>query len=224
MQPIPTDRDLARIAAEHPSAPRIFHEHGLDFCASGARPLAEACSELGLDPEAVTREIALAEAGLPEDWRPWSERPLESVVAHILRDFHRPLDPWVPRIEELMGRIVASHGAAYPALREIEEAWRALRRELIPHIMKEEQVLFPWILAGSGRSAAAPIRLMRAEHELTLDRLKKLRGLMESLEIEERCASWDALCKEITALEGSLFEHIHLENQVLFPRALAGDA
>lgn len=212
---------LAELASSLPAAARVFRRHALDFCCRGGRTLAEACAARALDPSAVAAEIERESAAATEPSERWAERPLEELVNHILDRFHEPLRPELARLVELARKVERVHGDKPSCPRGLADHLAATADDLEAHLMKEEQVLFPLILRGGGRSAGMPIRIMTLEHEGHGDALRRTRELTGDLvPPPEACASWKALYLGLEQLEADLFEHIHLENNVLFPRAL----
>ncbi len=213
---------LADLAVILPAASRVFHRHGLDFCCHGTRPLAEACAPRGLDPEAVLEEIAAEQprdAGQPR----WDERPLPELIEHVVSHYHARLRAELPELVALAAKVESRHADKASCPRGLREHLEEVHQAVLEHLAKEEQVLFPIIRAGRGRMAAGPVHVMEAEHEdhaLALQRTRELTA--ELVAPPEACTSWQALYLRLYALEAELMEHIHLENNVLFRRALAG--
>ena len=214
---------VGEIAAVAPLATRVFARHGIDFCCGGGVPLQQACEQRSLDVEDVLREIQQEVADAPADERSWAEAPLSQLIEHILAVYHRPLDDELPRIEAMARKVHSVHGAKAPEmLGGILETYVSLKNELQSHMMKEEEILFPMILSGRGAMAMGPVTVMRHEHDDAGTMLKRLRELTGNYETPEgACNTWRALWHALADLERSLHEHIHLENNVLFPRALA---
>ncbi len=215
---------VGKIATEYPLATRVFSRHQIDFCCGGGRPLADVCAERSLSSDAILAEIReeLEERGA--DTERWDEAPLSDLIEHILANYHRPLDEELPRLEAMARKVVKVHGDKMPeALPEILRTFLALRAELEGHFPKEEEILFPMILRGEGSMAGGPISVMEAEHEGAGAALKRLHELTNGYEVpEQACNTWRALWHGLADLESSLHRHIHLENNILFPRALAG--
>jgi regulator of cell morphogenesis and NO signaling len=218
-------RTVGELAAQEPAALKVLSRHGIDFCCGGGRPLVEACAQAGITVGALLDEVRreTAQPKTAEEPR-WAEEPLDRVIAHILERFHRPLHLELPRLSGLAQKVEAAHGPKDPErFRAIREAYESLRYELEPHLAKEEQILFPWIALGRGASAGPPIRVMLMEHETAGELLGQLRKLTDDYRVpEEACPTWRALWEGLERLEADLMEHIHLENNVLFPRALQG--
>lgn len=223
MDELRTTSPLGRLASRIPAASRVFMRHDLDFCCGGNRPLDEVCRERGLDAEAILDEIRAEVASDPGEVR-WDDEPLDRLIEHIVVTHHRPLDEELPRLQRMVEKVHAVHGDKDPErLGELLEVYSELHADLVPHMMKEERVLFPWIESGDGRTAGQPIRVMLDEHDTAGALLDRIRTLTDTFHPPAAaCATWRALWKGLEALDADLRQHIHLENNILFPRALAG--
>lgn len=219
---IETQTRVGQIAAEYPLATRVFARHHIDFCCGGGRPLAEACEKKGLDVDALIAEIRREVDGNPAPDVRWDQAPLRDVIEHILFAYHRPLREELPRLDAMARKVLSVHGDKRPeTLGELVNVFAGLRAELDAHMMKEEQILFPAIQAGHGATADGPIAVMMHEHDDAAAALHRLRELTDDYTVpDEACNTWRALWHGLEALETSLHEHIHLENNILFPRAL----
>ncbi|MHC5064706.1 MAG: DUF542 domain-containing protein [Planctomycetota bacterium] len=206
---ITAESKVGRIAVEHPLATRVFARHHIDFCCGGGKPLKEAVAGTAVDLETVLLEIETEIAGAKEEDLRWDDQPLAELIDHILAAYHVPL----------------VHGEKDPErLKGIHDTFQALRGELEQHMGKEEEVLFPMILAGQGKSAFAPISVMESEHDMAGQMLLQLRQLTDDYRVpDEACNTWRALWVGLEDLERALHQHIHLENNILHKRALAGD-
>jgi regulator of cell morphogenesis and NO signaling len=214
---------VGELAAMEPAALRVLSRHGIDFCCGGARPIEEACLQAGLTPAALIEQIAREARGPETAAQPrWDQEPLDRLIDHILERYHRKLWAEMPRLRDLARKVEAAHGPKDPErFRLLTQTVDQLCGELEPHMHKEEQILFPWIAAGRGASAGPPIRVMLMEHEAAAELLSRLRLLTDGFQVpEEACATWRALWQGLEDLETELKEHIHLENNILFPRAL----
>lgn len=214
---------LAELATTHPAASRVFHRYGLDFCCGGRRPLAEVCQERGLDQEAVVAEIereSVAESGAPR----WDTAPIPELVGFIVTRYHNRLRDELPQLIALAEKVEDRHAEKGTCPRGLARHLEGVHESVLMHLAKEEKVLFPLILDGMGAMAAGPIRVMEQEHDDHREGLLRTRALTDNLLApEEACTSWRALYLRLDALEADLMEHIHLENNVLFPRVLRGD-
>lgn len=217
-----TDQTVGELATARPAALRAFHRHGIDFCCGGGRAIADACAKAGITPEQLDAEIASFEAEL-DAGRRWDEVPLPELVAHIVEAHHRPLDEELPRIRAMAAKVLRVHGEKMPeVLGGIVRTFAAMEAEIGPHMLKEEQILFPWINAGRGPDCAAPIHVMEQDHDALGELLQTMAELTVGYEPPEgACNTWRALYEGLGALDADLRLHIHLENNVLFPRALA---
>jgi len=212
---------LARLVTERPSATRVLLRHGLDFCCGGGQSLAAACDRAGLDVSSVRAELeALERVG---DERRWDEAPLPELIQHILDTYHSPLREDLTQLELMSQKVLRVHGAKDPErLEQLALTVRAMADELLPHAHKEEAVLFPWIIEHKWPRPEAPISVMRSEHEVVGELLERAKLLTNQFEPPEgACNTWRNLYARLRDFDAELREHIHLENNILFPRALA---
>jgi len=223
---ITSDSTVGTVATEHPLATRVFARHGIDFCCGGGLPLAEACGAKGVDVEQVIGELEREIAGQQGEEVRWDEQPLDALIDHILSAYHAPLREELPRIEEMMRKVHRVHGDKDQArFDQLLETVLAIKADIDQHLPKEEQILFPAIKAGQGPMAVGPMQVMEMEHETLGGMLRKARELTNGYVVpEEACNTWRALWVGLEDLERSLHEHIHLENNVLHPRARQGTA
>jgi regulator of cell morphogenesis and NO signaling len=219
---VTTETRVGQLAAEHPLATRVLARHGIDFCCGGGRPLGEVCREKGLDSTAVLDEIRNELKGPGESVENWNTAPLDDLIEHILFAYHRPLREELPRLESMARKVRDVHGSKDPErFAQLLSVFAGLKDELLAHMAKEEMVLFPLIKQGSGPMADGPISVMEHEHDSAAAALRRLRALTDDYRVPpEACNTWRALWHGLAALEESLHEHIHLENNILFPRAL----
>jgi len=218
---IMNDTKVGQIVAEHPLATRVFARHGIDFCCGGGQPLQEVCEGKGLDVESILDEI---QAELSEDAYDsvrWDAAELGDLIDHIITTYHRPLNEELPRLELMAQKVTRVHGDKMPeVLPRILSTFLGLKAELDSHMMKEEQILFPLIRSGNGARGSAPMSVMEQEHESAGRALEQLRNLTNDYTVPEgACNTWRALWVGLQQLETDLHHHIHLENNILFPRA-----
>jgi regulator of cell morphogenesis and NO signaling len=229
LDPITPDTTVAAIARQHPATTKVFQRHGLDFCCGGKRPLEEACAAQGLDAAAVLAEVRAAAAG-PSAEADWDARPAGELIDHILERYHATLKRDLPVLRQLAAKVASRHGGDAPALLGVRELVDRLSGEMTSHMAKEEQVLFPIIarLAAGGESpmpVEGPVSVMEHEHEEVAEILRELRALTgDYTPPATACNSYRGLFQMLAELESDTHQHIHLENNVLFPRAeeLAG--
>jgi regulator of cell morphogenesis and NO signaling len=198
----------------------VFLRHRLDFCCGGRQKLADACEKSGLDPAAIVAEINAAGEALPTER--WDTKPLSDVIDFVLTRFHEPLRRDLPALVAAAQRVERVHGSKPTCPHGLAELLEQVDEELQHHLAKEEQVLFPAIKAGShGPRVQMPIRVMMQEHDDHGASLRRLREIATDFRPPpEACTTWRALYAGLEKLESELMEHIHLENNVLFPRAL----
>ncbi|MEX1256203.1 MAG: iron-sulfur cluster repair di-iron protein [Gemmatimonadota bacterium] len=214
---------VGQLAAEYPATTRVFARYGIDYCCGGGRPLGEVCKKKGLDLDQVIDEVH-AEIREPRDpGVNWGDAPLVDLIGHIIQTYHDPLTEELGRLETMARKVHKVHGERDPErLAELVSIVLKLRAELEDHMSKEETVLFPMIANGAGGVAASPISVMEHEHDDVASALRRLRALTDDYEAPEgACTTWRALWHGLASLEKSMQEHIHLENNILFPRALA---
>lgn len=226
--PMSVDHTLAAIVDANPGAARILERHQLDYCCGGQRTLDEACAERGIDAAVVVGELDTVEASGAGDW---TNLDPAALVDHLETTHHRYLHHEMPRLSALVEKVVAVHGERHPELSDVEATYRALRLDLEPHLMKEEQVLFPMIRELATATSAPsfhcgslgnPIRMMLLEHDQAGDLLARLREITTGYEPPaDGCASYEALYRGLADLEADTHLHVHKENNVLFPAVLA---
>ncbi|MFY0526854.1 iron-sulfur cluster repair di-iron protein [Archangium gephyra] len=212
---------VGELAASRPSSTRVFSRRGIDFCCGGGKTLEEACRRRGLDPQEVLREIQQElERGAGEPVA-WTERSQAELIQHIVAHYHEPLREELRRLHGMALKVLRVHGEKDPErLSQLADTFVLLKDELEPHMEKEERILFPWILSGRPVPQGGPIERMMFEHEQAGQLLVRLRELTGNYEVPPgACNTWRALWNGLEALERELHEHIHLENNILFPRA-----
>ncbi len=223
MTAITAHETVGTLAARIPAAAKLMYDHGIDFCCGGERTLEEACVDANQPTEHILDLLeATAEAHGDREIR-WEECALHEIVWFIQRRFHDPLKADLPRLVAWSDAVADAHAATTEdPVEALRDAVHELADELTTHMAKEEQVLFPWILSGRGHTAGGPVRQMVREHEDAGRALQRLRLLTNRFRAPaEACETWRALLRELEALDESLRHHIALENNVLFPRALA---
>jgi regulator of cell morphogenesis and NO signaling len=213
---------LAELARARPGATRVFMRHHLDFCCGGQRSLADACDRAGIDPASVWREIeeeSARDAGGASDW---AARPLADLVDHIEQHHHAYLRRAVPPLLHAAARVEKVHADKPDVPSGLAALLTAFWAEMQDHMGKEEQILFPMIRQGArGRAVYPPVRVMEQEHDEHGETLAQVRRLTGDLRVPAHaCATWTALYDGLEALEADLMQHIHLENNIVFPRAV----
>lgn len=226
------------VVVTYPAARRIFEGMGIDYCCGGQKPLSEAAKNAGVSVSEVASAVEHAveedadKGGEPD--RSWTDASLTELADHIETAHHAYMRDALPRLSKLLTTVGRAHHANHgEMLAELSETFGGLREEIEMHLMKEEQVLFPYIRqmqASASRKAALPpmhcgtvqnpVRQMEAEHEHAGDALARMRSLTDDYTLPaDACPTFEALYQALQELEADLHEHIHLENNILFPRA-----
>lgn len=225
------DATIGQCVADHPNTSRVFEALRIDYCCGGGKSLGQACSERQLDPQAVLEKLSQAAAehnGTPSER--WTEAPLSELCDHIEQTHHHYLKSELPRLQQLIAKLVEVHGRNHPELAEVQRAFADLQAELAPHMFKEEHILFPAIrsLEQPGASPsfpfgtiANPIRMMEHEHDNAGDALARMRTATEDYAVPpDACNTYRAMLDGIARLEKDMHQHVHKENNILFPRAI----
>jgi regulator of cell morphogenesis and NO signaling len=217
-----TNKTLGDIVAENPAAAKVLHRRGMDFCCGGVHTLEQASADLDLNPDDVIAEIETEEAR-DERRERWDLRPLDELIDHILVRYHVPLRAEIQRLTDLARRVEAAHAGKPDVPEGLADLLVQVEDAVIVHLAKEENILFPLIRAGRAQTAHLPVQMMILEHADHGRNLRRIRNLTSDLHAPDHaCASWRELIRGLARLEEDLTYHIHLENNILFPRALAG--
>jgi regulator of cell morphogenesis and NO signaling len=231
---ITAETQVAAIAVADPATIRVFQQHHIDFCCGGKIPLSEACSRQGLDPDALIEELR-AVGAIPTAEPRWETEPMGSLIAHIQARFHRPLRDELPRLQAMLDKVVSRHGNHLPdTLPRLAAIFDGLQAELLSHMAREDAVLFPAIIASEAALAfdgnpwqpwlaiEGPVPVMEAEHESAGAALAAMRDLTGGYAAPDwACPTFRGLYHGLAQLEADMHVHVHLENHVLFPRAVS---
>jgi regulator of cell morphogenesis and NO signaling len=207
-------RSVGEIATALPGATAVFRRHKLDFCCGGQSPLGEAVAARGADLRAIMAELAML---VPEG----GDTPAETgaLIERILERYHATHRRELPELIRLARRVEAVHGDKEGAPVGLAAVLEELAAELESHMQKEEQVLFPMMLRGGHPMIVHPIGVMRHEHDEAGELLHRVEALTDGgVAPEGACNTWRALYAGTRKFADDLMEHIHLENNVLFPR------
>ena len=228
-----TAKTVREIAVELPQATRVFEKLGIDYCCGGSKTLEQACEAANLRLSEVMQSLDAATA--PDSTgTDWNQATFSELVAHITDKHHNYVKSEVPRLESLAHKVCSVHGANHAELLEVQKVFRAVGAELSMHMMKEEQILFPYLVhmeqaVQAGRSVPPPpfgsvgnpIHMMMMEHDSAGDALRELRRLTSDYAVPaDGCISYQTLYRALLEFEADLHQHIHLENNILFPRAV----
>jgi len=219
---------VADIVIANPAAARVFERYEIDYCCQGQRPLQQACSEAGIDSAAVMADLAALAA-------PATVAPIEdsvgALIGHVIATHHTYLRRELPRLAELMTKVIAAHGERHPEVHQVAATLQTLSDDLLPHLLKEERVLFPLALELLGAveatslhsgSVTNPIRAMHVEHDEVGALLAALRHQTQGYSAPaDACPTWRALYAGLAEMEADVHQHVHLENNVLFPKIIS---
>jgi len=234
---VSTAKTVREMAVEFPEATRIFERFGIDYCCGGSKSLEEACAASNLSVDQVLDSLELAEetARTKLKDRNWQTDPLADLVAHITSTHHKYTREEIARLRPLIDKVCSVHGNNHPELQQIRSSFQGMAQELTTHMMKEEMVMFPYIVRmeesviqnepilpppfGTVRN---PVAMMMHEHDSAGDGLRAMRQASASYTPPgDACISYQTLYKALADFEADLHQHIHLENNILFPRAIA---
>ncbi|MDH3891644.1 MAG: iron-sulfur cluster repair di-iron protein [candidate division Zixibacteria bacterium] len=231
MQESTLETPIGQIVAEKLSRSRVFEQYGLDYCCGGHVPLSEACKEKGIDADEILSALTKSDAEVKEvDSTDWREASVTKLADHIEATHHVYLRKELPRLSDLMEKVVNAHSERHPELTRVAGTLSALTAELTQHLAKEEQVLFPIIrqMDTTGETefhcgdVANPIRVMEMEHNNAGNALSDLKSLTNGYQPpEDGCTTYQALLQGLAELEFDIHQHILKESSILFPRAIA---
>ncbi len=220
---------IADIVSMAPDSMKVFERYQIDFCCGGKRPIGEVCAAQGVSLDALRADIAAAGTNSDSDTRTWTSAPLTELVQHIVSRYHGKLKQDLPGLSRMSEKVAEVHGDRHPETREVAGVYQQLRAEMESHMMKEEGILFPIIVqvdqGNLSHPMAAhishPIHVMEQEHESAGAALARMRALSGGFAVpSDGCKTYEALYAGLDELERDLHAHIHLENNILFPRAI----
>lgn len=230
------DETLGQIASKDLRKAEVFKKYGLDFCCGGKKTVKEACAEKGIDVTKVEQELQTADKNIstarPLPYNDWS---LDFLADYIVNTHHSYVKKTIPDLRVYASKVASVHGNRHPELLAISQLTDEVCNELSSHLIKEETILFPYIkqIVNSKNNGTPvqnknfntiqnPINMMEHEHEVVGKNLDKMRQLSNNYSLpEDACASYSYLFKTLDEFENDLHIHIHLENNILFPKALA---
>ncbi len=234
---IAAEKTVRELALENPAATRVFEKLGIDYCCGGDKSLQVACraANLSMDQVLDTLEMAEQSANAVPGNRNWQLEPLTDLIDHIKNTHHKYTREEIARLGPLFDKVCKVHGENHPELFRILGIFRELAQELTNHLMKEEIVLFPFIVrmeeaAIENRSMVPapfgtvqnPVSMMEHEHDAAGNALRAMREASNEYSAPaDACVSYQTLYNALAAFETDLHQHIHLENNILFPRAVA---
>ena len=223
---------VGSIVAEDFRTAAVFHEFGIDFCCGGRRTLADACRERDVEPASVLSALSrsCSVPGIAPRFDEWSP---ETLIGYIVGTHHAYVRQAMPLLIAHTQKLAAAHGTRHPELHEVARLMQQVAGEMSSHMIKEEQILFPYIAAAAesvehGTPAPAspfgsidnPIAMMEAEHDAAGEAMASMRSLTGGfVPPPDGCTTYRVALQELEAFERDLHTHVHLENNILFPRA-----
>jgi len=216
------DQSLGELALSIPRASALFRQYDMDYCCGGKQTLARAAQRKALNVEEIEAALAkLAEQPVDKERR---VAPLAEIIDHIIVRYHDRHREQLPELILQATKVERVHADKPNVPRGLTKYLTLLHEELTNHMMKEERILFPMIKQGQGSHAAGPVSVMESEHDEAGELLEVIKHTTHNVTPPpEACTTWKAMYNGINELIDDLMEHISLENNVLFPRALNGE-
>lgn len=232
-------KTVRELALEIPGATMIFEKLGIDYCCGGGKSLEQACAARDLSAQDVILKLegeVEKPAALRAEVADFSQLTLTELTAYIVSKHHVFTKQELVRLDALMDKVYSAHGQNHKELLSLQSLFRELSADLSPHMLKEEMVLFPYIarmeeaVRDNQRSFAPPpfmtvrnpVRMMSLEHDTAGDLLRRMHDVSADYAVPaDACISYRTLYEALEELERDLHQHIHLENNILFPRAVA---
>ena len=229
---INSETTVRDVALQMPESTRLFESLKIDYCCGGNQPLGQACASAGVDVDEVME--MLAGVGQSNEAKDFQNTSLPELITHILDTHHVFTKTEMDRLQSLADKVLDAHGGNHPELVHLKELLSRLCADLKPHMFKEEQILFPYIMAlvqaadqnrpvpfAPFGTVNNPIRMMMREHDTAGEILRDLRALTSDYKVPaDACISYQTLYQALENFEKDLHQHIHLENNILFPKAL----
>ena len=222
------NKTISQIVTDNHQTAPVFEKYGIDFCCKGKRPLLDACTEKALNKEEVLAELnnAIKAGSSPVDFNTLS---LTALADYIVRTHHTYVKFNIPQIYNYVMRVATKHGDRYPFMKEVYMLFAELQEEMTQHMLKEERILFPRIKQLEAHGVTdfpldyftAPIDIMEEEHDRAGELMHQIRELTSNYSIPEgACTTFRLSLASLQAFEADLHQHVHLENYILFPKAL----
>lgn len=234
-----TEETLGEIAVKDLRKAEIFKKYGLDFCCGGKKTVKEACAEKGIDVTKVEQELQQADKVAPSSSNtrplPYNEWTLDFLADYIVNTHHSYVRKTIPTLRQYSEKVTKVHGDKHPELKTINKLVQEVCDEMSEHMLKEEGILFPYVKQivnnkktktpqhsfGNFKSIQEPIDEMESEHDFVGRNMEEARNVSNNYALpEDACASYSFLFKTLDEFENDLHIHVHLENNILFPKAL----
>lgn len=228
------EKTIGEIVADDFRSAAVFKKYGIDFCCKGNRSIEDACEPKKINPEDVYRDLEKineVNSGTP-DYRTW---PLDLLADYVEKVHHRYVEEKTPALQQFLNKIAKVHGGRHPELHQVYELFEESAKDLAAHLKKEELILFPFIRkmvaaerdgkpldTASFGSVENPVEMMKDEHQAEGERFEKIAELTGGYTIPaDGCSTYQVSFKMLQEFENDLHKHIHIENNILFPAAIA---
>jgi len=226
------------IALSNPGARRVLEDRGIDYCCGGGKSLHKACLEANIPAEEILWQLRQNSAKVVPGESQWSSAPLAELTKHIRERHHQYVRNSIPRLRALLEKVREKHGGRHRELGVIEKLFGDVASEMLMHMQKEEQILFPFIDSleraanGNGtveppffQTVKKPIYSMMKEHDSAGELVRQIRAASGGYKAPtDACTSYQAAYQALEEFEKDLHLHVHLENNILFPRAVELEA
>lgn len=213
----------------------VFEKYSLDFCCKGGKTVAAACGERNIDPAPLLAELRAVTAAGPSDEPRFAEWEADDLTVYIVDRHHAYVRTALPSILAHARKVASVHGERHPEMKEVADIMGVVANDMQHHMLKEERILFPYIeaLAGAVRAGASfaaspfgtvrnPIAMMEQEHESAGSLMEEVRRLTAGYTLpEDGCTTYRVTLQELEEFERDLHRHVHLENNILFPKGIA---
>src|SRR5262245_46313270 len=233
-----TETRVNEIALSDPGARRILEDAGVDYCCSGGKSLQDACMRAHVPAEVILEKLRQNSRKTETEESGWKSAPLAELTRHIRDRHHRYVRDVIPRLRGMLAKVREKHGSMHREVGEIEKLFGDVAREMLMHMQKEEQILFPYIdslerAAGAGRAVEPPffqtvrnpIYSMMKEHDSAGEMMRQIRFSSNGYQAPaDACPTYQAAYQGLEEFEKDLHLHVHLENNILFPRAVELEA
>jgi len=233
-----TQTKVNEIALSNPGARHILEDAGIDYCCGGGKSLQEACLRANVPAAEILRKLRWNSEQVAPGETPWATAPLAELTKHIRERHHQYVRDSIPRLRALLAKVREKHGSNHRELGAIERLFADISRDMLMHMQKEEQILFPFIdslerAAHGGEPVEAPffqtvknpIYSMMREHDSAGELMQQIRSSSNGYTPpSDACTSYQAAYQGLGEFERDLHLHVHLENNILFPRAVELEA
>ena len=228
-------KTLSEIVTDNFHTAVVFDKYNLDYCCKGKKQFEDACKENNIDPNLVFNDLENVNNDVVVNEQDYNDWELDFLIDYIINNHHQYIIRMIPLIAGHGEKAAVAHSENYPELQKISEIFAVIYKDLRQHMLKEEQILFPFIKQmvqakqNNSRtekpyfgSVQHPIRMMEAEHENAGDGFNEIKRLSKDYNIPaDACPTYSAFYYALLEFEKDLHKHIHLENNILFPKAIA---